>query len=138
MWYNPLVTWLLRSPLHRLMDGNTILLTYSGQKSGRRYTLPISFAQDGQRLQLITRRQKRWWRNVAAGAPVSLWLRGEQRQGWASVTPASPPARLAAILTVYRGIPHRMAESQVADAVVVTVELEPVAVLVTSPATTAS
>ncbi len=44
MWYNPLVTWLLRSPLRWLMDRNTLLLTYTGRKSGRTYTFPISYA----------------------------------------------------------------------------------------------
>jgi hypothetical protein len=126
MWYNPLVSWLLRSPLHRLMDGNTILLTYTGQKSGQPHTLPISYAQTGLRLRLITRRQKRWWKNVAAGARVSVWMRGRPRHGWASVPSTDPTERMEAILAVYRGIPQRLAERQVAEAVVVTIDLEPV------------
>lgn len=32
--YNPLVSWLLRSPLHGVMSKSTMLVTFTGQKSG--------------------------------------------------------------------------------------------------------
>jgi hypothetical protein len=133
MWYNPLVNWLLRSPLHRLLDGSTLLLTYAGRKSGRAYTLPLSYAQNGQRLRLITRRQKAWWKSIAAGAPVNLWLRGEQRPGWATAVPAGREDRIAALLTVYRGMPRRLAEQQEQDVVLVEIELQPAAVRESPP-----
>jgi hypothetical protein len=123
MWYNPLVTRLLRSPLRRILDRSTLLLTYTGRKSGRSYTLPISYAQQNSRLLLITRRPKAWWKNVADGAPVSLWLRGEQRAGWAKVVPANHEAQVEALLTVYRGMPRRLAERQAPEAIVVEIEL---------------
>jgi hypothetical protein len=40
--YNPIVIWLLRSPLHSLMDKSTILVTITGRKSGKIYTVPVS------------------------------------------------------------------------------------------------
>lgn len=125
MWYNPLVTWLLRSPLRALMDGNTLLLTYTGRKSGRSFTLPISYGQAGARLRLITRQSKPWWKNLRSGAPVTLWLRGEQRTGQAWVAPLDRAARLAAMLEVYRGMPRRLAEQQADDVVVVEIDLDP-------------
>jgi hypothetical protein len=125
MWYNPWVTWLLRSPLRRLMENSTLLLTYTGRKSARSYTLPISYAQCGRCLRIITRRQKTWWKNVVPGAPVTLWLRGEARNGWAQVVPLSGDDRLAALLDVYHGLPRRQAERLLPDAVVVEVCLDP-------------
>src|SRR5688572_27738568 len=119
MWYNPLVNWLLRSPLHRLLDGSTLLLTYTGRKSGRSYTLPLSYAQNGQCLRLITRRQKIWWKSIEAGAPVNLWLRGEQKPGWATAVQAGREDRIAAMLAVYRGMPRRLVEQQEQDIVLV-------------------
>jgi len=125
MWYNPLVTWLLRSPLRRLMDGSTLLLTYTGRKSGRAYTFPISYGRHGEALRLITAQKKTWWRNVGSGAPVTLWLRGEQRTAWAAVTPLAREARVAALLEVYRGMPRRLAQQQADTALVVDIQLDP-------------
>ena len=124
MWYNPLVTWLLGSSLRRLMDGGTLLLTYTGRKSGRSFTLPISYTQNGRCLRLITRQQKTWWKNIGAGAQVALWLRGEKRGGQAVVAPLARGARLAAMLAVYRGMPRRLAEQQVEDMIVIEINLD--------------
>ncbi len=124
MWYNPLVNWLLRSPFHRLMDGGTLLLTYIGRKSGRLFTFPISYAQNGQSLRLITRQQKTWWKNLRPGAPVTLWLRGEKRTGQAEVLPLAREARLATLFNVYRGMPRRLAERQVDNAIVIAIQLD--------------
>jgi deazaflavin-dependent oxidoreductase (nitroreductase family) len=38
---NPLLKAVLRSPLHRLVSKQFILLTVTGRKSGRTYTLPV-------------------------------------------------------------------------------------------------
>ena len=42
--YNPFVGALLRSPLHGFMSNSTMLLTYTGRKSGKTYTTPVSSA----------------------------------------------------------------------------------------------
>jgi hypothetical protein len=125
MWYNPLVTWLLHSPLRRLMEGSTLLLTYTGCKSGKSYTFPISYAQSGRGLRLITRRQKTWWKNLGTDAAVSVWLRGEPHTGQAAVAALEPAERMAAMQAVYRGMPRRLAEQQAADAIVVDILLNP-------------
>jgi len=38
---NPVLKAVLRSPLHRLLSRKLMLLTVTGRKSGRRYTLPV-------------------------------------------------------------------------------------------------
>ena len=48
--YNPIIIWLLRSPLHSLMDKSTILVTITGRKSGKKYTIPVSYMRDGDTL----------------------------------------------------------------------------------------
>jgi len=35
MWYNTLMSWLLRSPFHGLLSKSTLLVTVTGRKSGR-------------------------------------------------------------------------------------------------------
>ena len=124
-WYNPLVTWLLRSPLRQVMDSSTLLLTYTGRKSGQAYTFPISYAQTGDRLRLITAAHKLWWQSLAANSTVTLWLRGQRRTGQAAVAPLDLPSRVEVMLSVYKGMPRRLAEQQAATAVVVDIQLDP-------------
>ena len=45
--YNPIVKFVLQSPMHPLMSSNTMLLTFPGRKSGKPYTTPINYAREG-------------------------------------------------------------------------------------------
>jgi deazaflavin-dependent oxidoreductase (nitroreductase family) len=76
MWYNPLLTAILRSPLHPVLSGSTLALTYAGRKSGRSYTTPVNYVRDGDRLLTTSYRNRTWWRNLRGGVPVSLRLQG--------------------------------------------------------------
>jgi deazaflavin-dependent oxidoreductase (nitroreductase family) len=74
MWFDPIMSWLLRSPLHRLISSSTMLVTYSGKKSGKTYTIPVNFFRDSEGLYTISLRNRTWWRNFRGGAPVVLLL----------------------------------------------------------------
>lgn len=78
MWYNPLVSWLLRSPLHALIDKNFTLISYTGRKSGRQYTLPVNYWREANALWIISKRERTWWRSLRGGAPLSLLLDGAE------------------------------------------------------------
>jgi len=78
MWYNPLLTTILCSPLHPLLSGNTLALTYIGHQSGRTYTTPVNYVRDGNRLWATSYRTRTWWRNLRGGMPVSLRLQGRE------------------------------------------------------------
>lgn len=127
-WYNPLVIWLLRSPLHGMMSGSTLLVTVTGRKTGRPYTLPISFHQSGDTLTLITRRDKSWWRNVQGGAPVRLRLRGQEVAAHAEVVEMSEAGLIAAIEQLWPRISPELAQRTAKTSVLVRVELGAVAV----------
>jgi deazaflavin-dependent oxidoreductase (nitroreductase family) len=74
--YNPFVIWLLRSPLHNLMDKSTILITITGRKSGKNYTIPVSFIRDGDTLLVISQKEHTWWKNLRGGTQVTLLMQG--------------------------------------------------------------
>ena len=74
--YNPIVILLLHSPLHSLMDKSTILITFTGRKSGKKYTIPVSFVRDGDNLMMISQREHSWWKNLRGGAQVTLYMQG--------------------------------------------------------------
>ncbi len=69
----------LRLPLHGLMSGKTLLLGFTGRRSGRQYTTPMSYVRVGDEVFMTTGAP--WWKNLAGGAPVKMRLRGEVRSG---------------------------------------------------------
>ncbi len=80
---NPLFTLILRSPLHGLLSGRLMLLTFTGRKSGKRYTIPVGYGQVDNTLLLGT--EARWKHNLRGGAPIGVRLRGRERGGVAEV-----------------------------------------------------
>lgn len=75
----PVVASLLRSPLHRLLSRDVLLLTYRGRRTDRPYTLPLSYVEGDGCLYLCTRPEgSRWWRNLRDGRAVELVLRGRR------------------------------------------------------------
>ena len=81
MWFNPIVTWLLRSPIHSLVSKGTMLLTVTGSRSGRLYSTPINYLREENRLWVISWRDRTWWRNLRGGAPMQVLLAGEELEG---------------------------------------------------------
>lgn len=82
-WINRFVIWLLRSPFHPLLSHTTMLLTFTGRHSGRRYTIPVRYLRDGEKL--LTTTDSRWWLNLRGGAHVMLHLAGCEVAGTAEV-----------------------------------------------------
>ncbi|GAB4210269.1 MAG: nitroreductase/quinone reductase family protein [Roseiflexaceae bacterium] len=80
---NPTFKLLLRTPLHGLMSERLLLLSFTGRSSGKRYTIPVAYAQQGDTLLIAT--QSRWWKNLRDGAAVQVRLRGRNRNGTSEV-----------------------------------------------------
>lgn len=77
MWFNTPMIWILRSPLHGLLSKSTLLLTVTGRKSGKKYTLPVNYVRDGETLWVTSQRDRTWWRNLLGGAPLEVVLAGK-------------------------------------------------------------
>ena len=81
---NPLMRRVLSSRIHARAGSDTLMvLTFTGRASGRLYTFPIGYMQEGNTL--ISYSPYTWWRNLVGGAPVSVLLRGRTRSGTAEV-----------------------------------------------------
>ena len=76
---NPLVRLLLRSPLHRFLSDTLLLLTYTGPRSGKHYTIPVAYSRVGNKVDVFTRHS--WWRNLRAGKLVELEIKGKRYAG---------------------------------------------------------
>lgn len=81
---NFFMKFLLRSPLHGMMSTNALLISFTGWKSGKAYTTPTNYTQDGDIVRIISQKDRVWWRNLVGGAPVTLRLRGKDRHGTAN------------------------------------------------------
>jgi deazaflavin-dependent oxidoreductase (nitroreductase family) len=75
---NPVLRGLLRSPLHGTVSGSMMLLTYTGRRSGRAFTIPVQYAREGNDVVVIPGRpqEKTWWRNLTDGREVRARLGG--------------------------------------------------------------
>ena len=82
---NSFMTFMLRSPIHGVMSGSTMLITVTGRKSGRPITTPVNYYQEGDTLWVISNRERTWWRNLKGGAPAKLRLRGQEVNGFGEV-----------------------------------------------------
>lgn len=81
VWLNRTISWLLRSPFHRMVSNSIMLITFTGRKSGKIYTTPISYSRQGE--QIIAFTHSPWWKNLRDGALVTLRLQGRDQQGYA-------------------------------------------------------
>ena len=97
---NPMMALLLRSPLHFLMSGSLLLITFVGKRTGRSYTTPVRYVQDGATVRCFSSHGARWWRNLVGGAEVTLTIRGGQGRYQANVILDDPP-RIEELLKAY-------------------------------------
>lgn len=93
---NKLVRPLLGSPLHRMLSGRLLLLTYVGRKSGRRITIPIGYFDWEPDTVLALSSQPSWMPNLRGGRAVRLRVRGDEKS--AVPTVVDDEAEVAALL----------------------------------------
>lgn len=79
---NDFVRFFLRTPLHIFL-GNTMLITVTGCKTGKKYSTPVGFYREDGYLWVITSRDRTWWRNAQQGANVTLLLKGKTIEAFA-------------------------------------------------------
>jgi len=98
---NPFVRLFLRSPLHGLLSGSLLLLTYDDPRDGRARTIPVLYADAGGAWLVLAARpaSKRWWRAFRRGGPATLRLAGcELAARGTLLGPGEAPAALRSYL----------------------------------------
>ena len=63
---NAAMRFILRSPLHGMVSKTITLITFTGRKSGKTYSTPVSYSQKGSQVTIFTHGE--WYKNLAAGA----------------------------------------------------------------------
>ena len=85
MWFNPIMVWLLRSPLHSFVSKQMMVITYTGRKSGKVYATPVNYVRDGDIFLTTSFVERTWWRNLHGGAAVTLRVQGMDLQARSEV-----------------------------------------------------
>lgn len=79
-YFNPFMKLVLRGRAHRILSSRLMLLSFTGRKTGRSYTTPVSYVRED--ADLLVPGGGAWWKNLATGT-ASVRLQGE----WQVVTP---------------------------------------------------
>lgn len=88
---------ILRSRAHRLMSKNTMLLMFTGRKTGNRYTAVVRYVRRGDQLSCYT--DSKWWINLRDNAAVELLVAGRKVAG--SATVVAEPSAVAESLSAF-------------------------------------
>lgn len=119
---NPLMKWLLKSPLHFFVSRYYMLITFTGRKSGKIYNTPVQYKRRGDTIYVISNRQYIWWKNLQGGAEVTLRIQGGDFIGTADVSLKSHEIREAYEL-LYPSMKPEQKDKYVAETVVLQIEV---------------
>lgn len=85
-WVNGLLGVMLRTPLVQRLVGKTFaLLTVTGAKTGRRYTLPVQYLRHGGEFVVLSQRKRKWWRNFKTRPEIEVRIEGVTMPGHARI-----------------------------------------------------
>ena len=90
--WNPLMRRLIVSQFHWPLSRWFAVLAWTGRKTGRRFSTPVSYVREGRRAYVTT--GDRWWRNLTRGAPVAMRIAGRWHE--ATAAPLTDPAECRA------------------------------------------
>ncbi|MDE2822031.1 MAG: hypothetical protein OXK79_00820, partial [Chloroflexota bacterium] len=78
---NAVTAWVVRSPLHPLLLGSVLVVRCEGRRTGRTYLVPVTCRpSSGGAFHAMTSARALWWRNIASGAPATVFYRGRERE----------------------------------------------------------
>ena len=85
-WANSLMRWALTTPgLQSMVGQGVALLSFTGRKTGKSYSIPVSYYREDDMVTVITKRVRNWWRNFETPAKVGVRLAGQTYAGKAQV-----------------------------------------------------
>jgi hypothetical protein len=84
---NSMMKWALHTPPFEHWVGKEVaVLTFTGRRTGKTYTTPVSYHREGDLVTLVTKRQRTWWHNFETPAEVEIRLDGVDYVGKAEAS----------------------------------------------------
>jgi hypothetical protein len=85
-WANSWMKWALTTPgIQRIVGQGVALLRFEGRKTGKAYTIPVSYHRQDDIVTVITKKQREWWHNFESPIGVELRLAGRNYTGKAEI-----------------------------------------------------
>ena len=103
---NPVVKKILRSPLHGVLSQNTLLLEFTGRKSGRKLSTPVSYHSTDGVAHCFTRKSFAWWKNLNSGGPVYATIKGTRHLVRPEVEAEDSAIKSQALCHFLRAVPR--------------------------------
>ena len=76
---NPIMIFILRSPLHFLVSHSVLVLYVTGAKTGKQYFIPVSFFEHSKGLlTCVTDKPNIWWRNLTSIVEIKILFKGKE------------------------------------------------------------
>ena len=94
--------FVLRSPMHGMVSKTILLISFTGRKSGKTYTTPVSYSQNDDQVYIFT--HAAWWKNLRS-RPVTLRIQGREFQGLAEPVAEDKQAIAAGLRAHLRKVP---------------------------------
>ena len=102
-YINSAIKFILHSPVHGMISKTVLLITFTGHKSGKTYTTPVSYTQNEDQVIIFT--HAAWWKNLRNSAPVTLRIQGRELQGFAEAVDGDKQAVAAGLANHFRKVP---------------------------------
>jgi deazaflavin-dependent oxidoreductase (nitroreductase family) len=100
---NSTMKFVLRSPVHGMVSKTILLITFTGRKSGKSFSTPVSYSQTDDQVTIFT--HANWWKNLRGGAPVTLRIQGRDLQGLPEPVAEDKQAVAAGLAAHLRKVP---------------------------------
>lgn len=85
-WANTLMKWACTTPgIQRMVGQGVALISFTGRRTGKRYTIPVSYHREDETVTVITKRERKWWHNFESPTEVELRLAGRRYRGEAVI-----------------------------------------------------
>jgi len=86
-WANSLMKWAVTTPgIQGWVGQGVALLSFKGRRTGKSYTIPVSYHRDEGMVTVVTKRVRNWWHNFETPIEVGLRLAGHDFIGTAVAT----------------------------------------------------
>jgi deazaflavin-dependent oxidoreductase (nitroreductase family) len=115
-WLNAFMRLMLRTPgLQRLVGRSTALLTFTGRRSGRTFTTPVTYMTRNGSVLFSCHRTRSWWRNFATEPEIILRLAGTVRPARVRVAIGDEAVELLAALMEAQPVLAKVNQVELAD-----------------------
>ena len=100
---NPIMMVVLKSPLHSIVSNQIMIITFTGRKSGKEYSIPISYYQEERTVCCFT--HAGWWVNIGEGSVILLRIQGNEYQGIAKAFPEDTDLQAEYLRKMLKALP---------------------------------